>query len=334
MALIYYDGFDIGTDLGAAGYTEINNMAVYSSGGRFGGGCLQDYGNTYYGASVAFAFPEPIDDFIVGMAFNGNGTGNEDLAIVTIGDVVVTKNTDNSLTVSSAEFTAKSAAGIVPTTGWFQFVLVLVPGTGTAGSYALYLNGNPTPILSGSGMATSSSTSFGGVSFGGSGQGRQAYYDDVYVLDSTGGAPFNANMGDLKVNGYLPSATGRVNNFTNVGGASNVASVQSQDGDTSYVSDGNIGDEDCYEVALLSTQTASGTIYAVQAVAYARKDDANARSLSVGIGNGTTEDFDNGVYLDATYTDLIRYFTENPFTNAAWQLTDLASLQACVKVIA
>jgi hypothetical protein len=334
MALIYYDGFDLGSDLGAAGYTQIASMDVNVGGGRFGGNCLNDYGNTYYGATIYYAFEEPIDDFIVGCAFNAQGAGNEDLAIVTLGDVVVTKNSDNSLSVSSPEFTAKSAAGIVPTNGWFQFVLVLVPGTGTAGSYALYLNGNPTPILSGTGTATTAATSFAGITFGGSGNGRQASYDDAYVLDSTGGAPFNANMGDLKVNGYLPSATGRVNDFTNVGGSSNVVSVQSQDGDASYVSDANVGDEDCYEVALLSSQTASGTIYAVQAVAYARKDDANARSLSVGLGNGTTEDFDNGVYLDASYTNLTRYFTQNPFTDAAWALVDLASLQVCVKVIA
>lgn len=335
MAVVWFDGFDFDTDLANAGYLSPSNVHLSSGGGRFGGNALQ--GDGFYTPYLNRPLPSPLQEIIVAIAYN-QGQVNTGRPIFSVGDVSVSINTtDNSLTLSSPTFSVKTLAGSVPSNGWFHISLHVSLSTTATGFYRLYLNGNPTPTLTASGIATSGADSASSVVLGG-GPGLQyngaIYWDDLVILDTTGPAPFNDVLGDFKVVTYIPSAPGRVNDFTNVGGASNVASVSTVDGDASYTQSNTPGQTDAYALTIASGQTATGAPVAVSASAYVRKDDAGAREIAVGIGDGATEVVDQGVFLSASYAFVTRIFTSNPFTSAPWQQADIATLQAAVKVLA
>lgn len=231
---------------------------------------------------------------------------------------------------------------VIPIDEWHHYELHMIFNTAGAGSIVLYLDGNPAPFMSLTGISTSYAQAEA-FSLGGNGpsnhgiNGLEAYFADFYAFDNTGAAPFNAPLapqgfGAAKMAFAVPNGPGHLSAWTPNGAATIWQCINQipQDGDTTYASDATPGD--AYMVTF-GALPAMQTLLAVQLSVYAREDDAGPRSYQSGFSNGTTDGY-SGVdqYLGGTYNYIQDEFPINPVTGIAWAPGDLATLQFGAKL--
>ncbi len=126
------------------------------------------------------------------------------------------------------------------------------------------------------------------------GTSADIYCDYLRVWDNTGSYQ-NAAVGyDVRKITKLPSGAGALTQWTPNGAASNFQCVDdnSPDGDTTYVSSSGTN----YDAYAMGTSGLSGVPSQVVAKSYVRKDDANTRTLQIGVRSGSS----NG--LGSAYT--------------------------------
>jgi hypothetical protein len=101
-------------------------------------------------------------------------------------------------------------------------------------------------------------------------------------------------------------------------------------GDTDYVYGSVVGTTDAYA---LGTISGLSQLNGVMTLANARQTVAGGgRTLNVGIGNGTTQNYTQPQSLTTTYTMLNAVYNTNPFTASPWALGDLTTLQAAIQI--
>jgi len=159
-------------------------------------------------------------------------------------------------------------------------------------------------------------------------------YDDWYILDTTG--PDNntflaTTSNNPRVIEFGPSATGDVTQFTPNSGA-NYAAAASWDADSTYVGDATVGDRDLYNFTDLPAGTAN--IKSLILSHQARKDDALARSMAIGVKSGGTI-YDQAAFaLTNAYVNRFNVLSTDPNTGAAWTESGVNAMQAGPKVAA
>lgn len=161
----------------------------------------------------------------------------------------------------------------------------------------------------------------------------QKDYDDMYVVDTGGGAPRNDFLGDVTVETIRPNADGAHSDWTPNAGTVHFDRVDETlaDGDTTYNSSSVVSDRDSYGYGSLAVLT--GTIYGVQTNLYARKDDASVRQLAAVARVGGT-DFDGStVTLSTSYIDFPEIRATNP-AGGEWDITSVNAAEFGVVVIA
>jgi hypothetical protein len=155
--------------------------------------------------------------------------------------------------------------------------------------------------------------------------------DDLYVLDTTGGAPNNDFLGPIKVEEIHPDGVGDSNQFTPSAGSNwqNVDDATANDGDTTYNESSTAAHLDLFTCEDLSTITGTGTIYGVRVDVIGRVTDTNPKTLipkcksSTTEGTGTSQGFaDDEVFLGTT-----SLFEQDPNAAAAWTVTTVNAMQ-------
>lgn len=216
--------------------------------------------------------------------------------------------------------------------GW-QYLEVRVVFS-SSGSVQIRQNGNQ--ILSLSGVDTTESANNVCNGFGLIGElsasGNVVGFDDIYINNALGSAPFNTFLGDIRVVELIPNAAGDSTDWTPNGGANWDRNDDQPwfDGDSTIVSSTTDGDKDLYN--LTDPDSAATTVRAAKFMVTARKTDPGARSIEVLGKSGSTE-FGSAaqdlteVYVEYTHTEL-----QNPDTSADWTIADLQSLQAGFKI--
>lgn len=232
----------------------------------------------------------------------------------------------------------------IPNLEWHHFEMDVTFGTASNATLSVYLDGNPTPFMTATGVTLSAATAgfFAlptGIYNGTPAQVTPStgYYADLYVFDGTGAAPFNHSLatqaiGAPKVAFTMPNGAGRISNWTANGAATIWQSINQipQDGDTTFASSATVNN--AFMVTLGTVPTMSALI-SVQVSNYAREDDAGPRSYQSGFGNGASETY-SGVdqFLGGTYNYIEDEFQINPITGIAWVPGDLAALQVGLKL--
>lgn len=134
-------------------------------------------------------------------------------------------------------------------------------------------------------------------------------WDDFYVCDTVdsgiAGAPNNDFLGDVHVETVYPNGNGASSQFDGSDGNSidNYLLVDetAQDGDTTYVESGDIGDKDTYAYSNMVAST--GTVYGVQINPYAKKTASGTRSFkTIARTGGGTEQDGAEKFLGTSYT--------------------------------
>lgn len=212
------------------------------------------------------------------------------------------------------------------------YVEIRLKCSSTVGEVEIRLNGNPTPALLVTGVNTGSG-SVEQLKFHTNAVGTRDH-SAWYLLDVTGGAPFNTFLGHVRYAALLPTAEGATTGWTPLSGTDNALMVDddgSQDGDATYDSAGNVGDTDTYVTGNIPTPSSS--ILAVVPVLHAKKSDAGVRAIKHVIRRSGT-DYPGAVdqYLGSTYTAYRDPVLTDPSTAAAWTDAGIDAMEVGLKV--
>jgi hypothetical protein len=161
------------------------------------------------------------------------------------------------------------------------------------------------------------------------GQGGVTDFDDIYICDGTGGSN-NDFLGDCKVETLVPTGAGNSTQWAPSTG-SNWQNVDdaTPNGDTDYNSDGTVSDKDTY--AMSNLVTTSGTVYGVQSIVSAKKDDAGSRSIHAVVRSGSSETNGSDVTMTASYVQKQDVFETKP-GGGTWSISDVNAMEAGVAV--
>lgn len=339
MALTFADGFDAyAISQILAKWTNLSGSVTLGGPGRLGYG---QYVNIGTGASLTVALTASQTTIITGFAFyaNTSALGNQsifsfqDNAAGLIGYITQSASGQIGYSNSANTVVAISSPGLLSVNAWCYIEVQVTFSASTSGSVTIRFNGQT--VATAASVNTSGTNVNPCVLLGPTAAnlgGNSTLIDDFYVLNST--APNNAFLGDVKILPLYPIGNGRISGFGRFGGTSsgNYTAVGENppDGDSSYVYTATPGTTDAYTITTLSNVT---TVKAVQVNAYARKDDTPSRVLGLGVGNGTTENFDAGHSLNTSYTYVRRPMDINPLTSAAWSPSDFTTLQLAQQLI-
>lgn len=354
MALRFLEGFDhyAGGGVSMSTHEVGQRWSEYSA---FGGGvgCSGSivsgrFGNGYQGSAsnCEFWFSKTLDDqatWIVGWAFRQAGFSSPSgiFRLLDSGSVVhlsIYPGTDGSLNLYRGDGSTlldSSAPFVLVASVWY-YLEVKATIADAGGVFNLRVNGVEVASYSGdtrnAGVASARTIAFGGDRT----QTGTTVIDDIYICDSTGSAPHNDYLGDIRVEALYPNGNGNSSQLDGSDGNTTdnyllVDDTGGNDGESTYVESGDVGDKDTYAYGNLSA--ASGTVYGVQPLLKARKTDAGSKSVaSVARVSGTEEDSAN-VSLPQTYTINSDLRTTKP-GGGAWSVSDVNGAEFGMKVTA
>jgi hypothetical protein len=204
---------------------------------------------------------------------------------------------------------------------------VIAPGTG--GSVVVRVNEAEVLSLTGINTAATGVAFWDRAELLGTGF-INGVYDDWYVLDGSGSAPWTDFFGDIRVDALFPTAEGASSAWTPLSGTDNALMVNdtAPNDDTSYVSTVTPGAIDTHVVQ--DAPVAGSVIYGCQMCISTKKADAGSATIapivrSAGPGGvpavadyqGTTK------FPGLTYAFLMQMYQTNPATGALWTEAEL-----------
>lgn len=343
MAGIFQNGvWSMGFDMAptASQILSLNPQGSYSATTPFSFGYSWTITNVYTGV----VFGTNLTTLITGIRFYGNIPGGGvglfnwydntasavqiNLQISSTGGLQFYRGSGTGTPIGAA-----SAAGVVPSNQW-TYIETKVTINSSTGSVECRLNGNATPVISSSGLNTQNTGNawVSGFEFG---WPSTSYFDDWYMLDTTGASPLNTYLGSVQVRGDAPnnnSAVGGRNawtptNPTNVN-YQNVGNIPPNTSE--YDADDTVGDYDMFRFPNLT----AGTVYFLNEWALLSLDSSGARTVELDCYSGGSDAVSAAVtpppaaspgYFNCP-------FTVDPNTSAAWTVTGAQAAELGVKV--
>lgn len=329
MALLFIESWDhYDTTSDKWDLTPGSTLAPYiKTAGRFAGNALEIADNTI---NEVTKFITPSDEVIVGCAVKFTGTHDWQIYMEDENgtDLCSFRQIGTGGAVRTGSSSSAGAGTLVGTyvnaytTSTWMFLEVRYKASATVGEVEVRVNG--VLVFSATGLNTSS-TLVERVNFKTNYQhGGSTLIDDVYMLDTTGAAPQNNFLGDVRVSVLYPKANGTVNNFTpSIPGTVQwqMVSEEIHDADGTYVEAGQLGAKEDYNNQEFSDiGLAPGNIYGVQVVNSVRKTDAggiNYRNQMV--INGFRYDDGVDVIAPASLFKMTTYIRDtDPSDGQAW----------------
>jgi hypothetical protein len=343
MALLFMDSFDhyATADL-TTKWTAIalngSGAALTidpASGRRSSAGLKATYSNAGIVASNVSKTLVPADaNFIIGCAFrtdiapsatNGSGilavydTGTAQLTLMLLSDfrLQVKRGDVSGGTVLATQASATLSAN---TFAYIEFKGLIHP---TAGTIDVRVNG--VSVISASSLNTrnTANATWTAVQVGlqySSNPGvsaNECEYDDLYVLDGTGSAPWNAFLGDCRVDARVPTAPGATTGWTPSAG-SNWQNVDdaAPNGDTDYNSAASTGVTDTFVVQ--DSPSVGATIYGIQHCLSVKKSDASICTVAPVVRHSAVDYVGSDISPSTSYAFGLLAQQINPGTSAQW----------------
>lgn len=337
MAMVFCDGFDCYTAIAqkwTTTQTGVGTIVIDPTAGRDGRGaahCTR--------AFLSVPLPDA-SQYTIGFAFKGDGGQNAGIVLFTDAGngtlIKVNWNTDGtfSLIRGSDGVTLATSTATLGANVWAYLELKYKASLAiSTGDVELRLNG--TAIISlaagtasaGAGHTTIQQCDLGSNS--GIFNAFQAWIDDVVVLDST-----ESFWGDCVVEGHLPNGSGTYSQFSPSGDSPNYKCVDdpAPDGDTTYVASSDINNRDSYVFPGLAQSVQQ--VRAVQVCITTKKVGSTGIGLTPFFRNSGI-DYDQSRQTPTTsYTTLLSQYLVNPATGAAWLASEIAAIEAGMKVVA
>ena len=322
--LIHMDGFDSYANNSDLGFQYGGGASVSTTGGRFGQGALY-IGN--YNQWILKTFNAPVTEIWIGFAMKtyfSNGTYPL-ICIMNAGgiDATLAWSADSSyfyMTRGSFTDTVIGTGGykLIGNNLW-HFVELHYKIDPSAGIAELWIDN--TQIFNNTSVNTTKfgNTSFGTFRFGGDdNNAAQAYYDDMYILDTTGSYN-NTRLGDSRIQTLRPNSDAGPNDGTPSTAGPHYAMVNApqNNGGATYITVAGTSDQE----ELFGMTSLSGTpteVFAARVLNYAEKTDGgtlNSNAVIVSnsvVGNGETQN------LLTNYSGMYGIFETDPSTGVAW----------------
>ena len=330
MTLLSIDGFEAGDYV--ARYATTTSM-VRSTTTRFGSGFSLSQQNGYW----MHGLPAPTTKLTVGFVFYYPAANNGDLvtfladantvqhcvfAVTSVGAVVLKRN---------GVILATSAASLVLPATW-NYLEFTGSIHDTTGYMSARVNG--TEIISFTGDTRNNGTSMltDTVRFLPCGINQVNFWDDMYILNDLGPAPYNAPLGDCRVQTLVPTGAGSTTQLTPVGSASNWDNVDEfPPSMTDYNFSSTPGQRDLYTMSDLVLGTT--TILGVAANSSALKNDAGSRSIINTVKTGGTVFGGGARALSTAQQTQTGIWQVNPDTGVAWTPAEVNAIEAGVEVV-
>ncbi len=299
MGLILVDGFDHYASLQASEKFWTGSPFGMVTGRGFGGQAMSVIINN----EVRKQFPSSYSTVIAGAALQVDDTVPGIVMSLRGGGLIAASvglSGQHLKLYDSSGLLIASGTTTIPINSWFYVEIKLTKGnTGTA---EVHLNGAAeiASSIGNYGTANLDTLEFSNHSLSG-----HTEVDDVVVMDTSGSAPQNDFLGDIRVETLYPVADGSYTAWTPKFGTDHYQMVNEHliDGDGSYVYDANPGDKDSYIL-----ETFIGTIFGAQLNIGARKGDAPLRQIKPLIKQSGTD------YLGALAT------LSSDYVFYSWQL--------------
>lgn len=349
MALVFMEGaetfeaggsfLDVDDDLRVK---ETTGQLGISTDTRYSGGqSLSVYSNT---ADLKFNYDQTIAGgatWFCGAAIKLNSISTVDRALIewntdfspgTVKNAVYMQATTGDLLFKRGTTTIHELSGADGfTAAQWDYWVFKVKDDPTTGTLEIWRNGTKladvTSLNTGDGSTAYTTISFKSQTI------VFAYYDDIYVGDTTG-SDLTDQVGEVRMELVSPNANGTTNNFTASPAVANYLNVDdgtTNDGDTSYNHSSTATHKDLYATANLTGDV--DTVYAVQVharvrVAYAAVRTANivCRS-SVTEVDGTTFDMGSTSYKVAT-----EIYENDPNGGINWTEASANSAEIGIKI--
>lgn len=170
------------------------------------------------------------------------------------------------------------------------------------------------------------------VAFGRLDGGVVCNWDDFWICDAAGAAPYNGFLGAARVRTLAPTGAGASTGFTPSTGTNWAAVDEQPYSATDFVtSTGAVsGTRDSY--ATTDMPASVGTIFAAQAVVVAKKAGADPVSVKPLIRSAGTNYTGAGQALGTTDTSKTYMTTADPATAAAWTASGINAVEVGVEV--
>jgi hypothetical protein len=340
MALLFMDGFDhyVTANMGMKWTSVTANSgtlpAITTNLGRRSGGAALFAGG--YAQNMKKVLPASVSTLITGFAFQASIAPAANVGVCWWIDGSTTQltlvvTTDLRLAVyrgaSGGTLLGQTSANAIAT-GAYAYIEFKATFHGSAGTAEVRVNGTVVLTLAGVNTIMSGNASANALALGSDITPPGApswYFDDLYVLDTTGSAN-NTYLGDARIDALLPNADGTYTAFTPSSGSTHYTLVNESAPDTtSYVASATVGAKDTYQMQDLGT---TNTIAAVQVSNAAVKDNTAARSISNLVRSGSTDYTGASTALTTTYAYYSTVLETDPATSAAWTQTGVNGMQA------
>lgn len=199
----------------------------------------------------------------------------------------------------------------------------------TTGTLDMYVDG--VSVISASGLDTKNGSE-GYVTYvglGGSGY-HIIHFDDLYIADTTGSAPYNTYLGDCRVKTVTPAADDSVqftpDSGTNVGSINDVVGGGVPDDDATFNWSSTVGHKDLFTSSGYSDPSPAGPILAVNVIAVAGLDSGSRSLAAIAKKGSSAQQTGTALALTTSYAEASLLLTQDPETAAAW--ADAAAINA------
>ncbi len=339
MAIVFMDGFDnyvsngsaIGTPLLRKWHQiDFSNPQPSAQPGRISGLCL------YTGASNCYTLPFTSQaTYIIGFAFKltsynfygaigvvkfmDSTSFQCSLMVDSVGHLYFT-NGNNGTQLGSTGTT------ILALSTWYH-IETKITINNTTGSFTVKLNGVTEISATSVNTRTTSNNTCNRFLL----PGTRNYYDDFFILDTTGSAN-NDFIGDNKVETLLPNAAGNYSQWTPSSGANyTTVNETAVNDDTNYNSTATANNIDTYNFGNL-VNVATG-IRGICINEHVRKDNAGTKTIAPVIRISSTDYVGNTVSAIDSYYIALQIYEQNPNTTASWTNTDINNAEFGIKLI-
>lgn len=273
------------------------------------------------GAAVYFPTAVPTTNNIILVLMDGT---SEQLS--------VRGNGSGALTVTRNGTVLATSTNILSTGVWYYIELKATIHN-TAGVIQLRVNNvdwiASTGALNTRNTAANQTT---GPAFGTTAGAAVMQMDDLYFLDATTGTNIDF-LGPCTVGILRPVAPGNYADWTSNGGNNfgNVSDTVGSDGDTTFNQSATAGQIDSHIFSDLPA--ASGNVYAIQHVIYAKQDAGAQRQIAPLQRSSGTNYPGTTVTTAGSYQYLLEVRDTNPATSAAWTVAEVNAAEFGLKLI-
>jgi hypothetical protein len=225
---------------------------------------------------------------------------------------------------------AITAPGIVTANRWY-FIEVKANINSTTGNVIVKINGQQVINFTGNTKNGGTANTIDAVELiRAVDQDGNNTYDDFYICDGTGSAPYNTFLNEIRIHALTPNAAGSSTQFTPSAGANYTAVDELPYSATDYVSSGTVGFRDTYQLSDLPA--GAGTVYAVQNVIIAKKTDAATIALRPAIKSGASVYYGTSAFLGGSDWAIQDLRTTDPNTSVSWTASGVNALEAGFEV--